>query len=194
MTLKDLTGNGSKDIKIEGIKMEDGRVYLRLMTREDTENIIKWRNSDEVRKQFIYQKTFTKESHEKWIETMIETGRVVQMMIVEFETDKPIGSVYVRDIDMEHKKAEYGIFIGELDYLGKGYGTEAAELMIDYAFEYLGLHKLMLRVYAENERAIKSYEKAGFVKEAYLKDDVCVQGKYRDIVLMAIINKEDKEV
>lgn len=174
--------------------MEEGRIYLRLMTKEDTDNIIKWRNRDEVRNQFIYQKLFTKESHEKWIETMVETGKVVQMIIVQSEGDRPIGSVYVRDIDMEHRKAEYGIFIGETDCLGKGYGTEAAELMAEYAFEYLGLHKLMLRVYAENERAIRSYEKAGFVKEAYLKDDVFVQGKYRDIVLMAMIRKEDKEV
>ena len=174
--------------------MEDGRIYLRLMTKEDTENIIRWRNCEQVRSQFIYQKLFTKESHEKWIETMVETGKVVQMIIVRTEDDKPIGSVYVRDIDMEHKKAEYGIFIGETDCLGMGYGTEAAELMTEYAFEYLGLHKLMLRVYAENERAIKSYEKAGFVKEAYLKDDVFVQGKYRDIVLMAILNEKSCEV
>lgn len=174
--------------------MEDGRIYLRLMTREDTDNIIKWRNRDEVRSQFIYQKLFTKESHEKWIETMVETGKVVQMIIVLCDGDRPIGSVYVRDIDMEHKKAEYGVFIGETDCLGKGYGTEAAELMREYAFQFLGLHKLMLRVYADNERAIKSYEKAGFVKEAYLKDDVFVQGKYRDIVLMAVFNEEDKEV
>ena len=174
--------------------MEDGRIYLRLMTAEDTENIIKWRNSDVVRKQFIYQKEFTVESHENWIKTMIETGKAVQMMIVLNEGDRAIGSVYVRDIDLEHKKAEYGIFIGETDCLGKGYGTEAAELMIEYAFEFLGIHKLMLRVYAENERGIKSYEKAGLKKEAYLKDDVYVQEKFRDIVLMAVINQEDKEV
>ncbi len=174
--------------------MEDGRIYLRLMTRDDTENIIKWRNNDVVRSQFIYQKLFTKESHEKWIETMIDTGKVVQMVIMLVEGDRPIGSVYVRDIDMEHKKGEYGVFIGEEDCLGKGYGTEAAELMTEYAFEYIGLHKLMLRVYADNERAIRSYEKAGFEKEAYLKDDVYVQGQYRDIVLMARINNEDKEV
>ena len=174
--------------------MEDGRIYLRLMTKEDTENIIKWRNKDEVRSQFIYQKPFTKEGHEKWIETMVETGKVVQMIIVLNDGDRPIGSVYVRDINMEHRKGEYGIFIGETDCLGKGYGTEAAELMAEYAFQYIGLHKLMLRVCADNERAIKSYEKAGFVREAYLKDDVYVQEKYRDIVLMAKICEEDKEV
>ena len=172
--------------------MKDGRVYLRLMTREDTDNIVRWRNSDEVRAQFIYQKLFTRESHENWIKNMVETGKVVQMIIVLKEGERPIGSVYVRDIDVEHRKAEYGIFIGETDCYGKGYGTEAAELMCEYAFSYLGLHKLMLRAYAENERAIKSYEKAGFVKEAYLKDDVLVQGQYRDIVLMAKFHEEDK--
>ncbi len=174
--------------------MEESRVYLRLMTKNDTDNIVSWRNKEEVRSQFIYQKLFTRESHEKWMETMVDTGKVVQMIIVENESEKPIGSVYLRDIDYEHKKAEYGIFIGELDYLGKGYGTEAAELMINYAFEYLELHKVMLRVYAENKRAIKSYEKAGFKKEAYLKDDVFVQGEFKDIVLMAIIHNEDEEV
>ena len=174
--------------------MEDSTIYLRVMTAEDTDNIVKWRNSDEVRNRFIYQKLFTKESHENWVKTMIETNKVVQMIIVEEETDRAIGSVYVRDIDLEHKKGEFGIFIGEPDCLQKGYGTQACELMVEYAFEYLGLHKLMLRVFADNERAIKSYEKAGFVKEAYLKDDVFVQEKYRDIVLMAIFNDEDKEV
>lgn len=165
-------------------------ICLRLMTYGDTENIIKWRNSDSVRKNFIYQGLFTKESHENWIRTMVETGKVVQMIIVETSTDKPVGSVYVRDIDYAHHKAEYGIFIGEDSARGKGYGTAAAKLMVRYCFEELGIHKLMLRVYAENQQAIRSYEKAGFEKEAYLRDDVYVDGKYRDIVLMAILNKE----
>ena len=65
--------------------------------------------------------------------------------------------------------------------------------MIQYCFEQLKLHRLFLRVFADNVQAIRSYEKAGFVKEAYLKDDVKIQDKYRDIVLMGIINPEDKK-
>ena len=56
-------------------------IYLRLMTYEDTDRIVNWRNSDSVRKNFIYQALFTRESHENWIKTMIDTGKVVQMMI-----------------------------------------------------------------------------------------------------------------
>ncbi len=164
-------------------------IYLRPMTYSDTDSIVQWRNTESVRKNFIYQALFTRESHENWIKTKVETGDVVQMIICETATDKPIGSVYVRDIDHVHHKAEYGIFIGEESARGKGYGTEAARLMIRYCFEELKLHRLFLRVYAENLQAIRSYEKAGFEKEAYLRDDVYVGGRYRDIVLMGILNR-----
>ena len=63
--------------------------------------------------------------------------------------------------------------------------------MIRYAFEELKLHKLMLRVLAGNDRAKRSYEKAGFVQEAYLKDDVYLEGGYRDVILMALFNPEE---
>lgn len=169
---------------------EQADIYIREMTYEDTDLIVAWRNKDSVRKNFIYQALFTRESHENWIRTMIETGKVVQMMICERETGRAVGSVYIRDIEPIHQKAEYGIFIGEDDARGKGYGTAAARLMIKYCFEGMKLHRLFLRVYAENEQAIRSYEKAGFVKEAYLHDDVYVDGRYRDIVLMGIINQQ----
>lgn len=165
-------------------------IYLRPMTYEDTGRIVAWRNSDAVRKNFIYQELFTREGHEHWIRTMVETGRVVQMIICETQGDRPVGSVYLRDIDRQHKKAEYGIFIGDDGARGKGYGTAAARLMIRYAFEEMGLHRLFLRAFADNTQAICSYEKAGFEREALLRDDVCINGCYRDIVLMGILNKD----
>jgi len=164
-------------------------IYLRPIGYSDTDLIVKWRNSDAVRKNFIYQALFTRESHESWMRTKVETGDVVQMIICEAESHKPVGSVYVRDIDHIHHKGEYGIFIGETDARGKGYGTAAAKLMIRYCFEELKLHRLYLRVYADNLQAIRSYEKAGFEREALLRDDVCIDGEYRDIVLMGILNR-----
>ena len=173
---------------IEYIDKEAG-IYLRFMTYDDTDLIVNWRNTDDVRKNFIYQALFTRESHENWIRTKVENGDVVQMIICETGSDRPVGSVYVRDVDRTHHKAEYGIFIGEADARGKGYGTAAAKLMIRYCFEEMNLHRLFLRVYAENQQAIKSYEKAGFEREALLRDDVCINGNYRDIVLMGILNR-----
>ena len=172
----------------EYIDKEAG-IYLRFMTYDDTDLIVGWRNTDSVRKNFIYQALFTRESHENWIRTKVETGEVVQMIICEIGSNRPVGSVYVRDVDRTHHKAEYGIFIGEADARGKGYGTAAAKLMIRYCFEEMKLHRLFLRVYADNQQAIKSYAKAGFEREALLRDDVCIDGNYRDIVLMGILNR-----
>lgn len=169
------------------------QVRLRMMTEEDTDRIVEWRNKEFVRERFIYQKPFTREGHRKWIETQVETGHVVQMMICLAADGRAVGSVYFRDIDREHRKAEYGIFIGEETALGKGIGTETAHMALDYAFHELSLHRVMLRVLSDNERARKSYLHAGFVEEAYLHDDVFLKGSFRDVVLMAAINPSERE-
>lgn len=172
----------------------DVKIYLRLMMREDTNLIVAWRNSDAVRKNFIYQEPFTREGHENWVRNMVDTGKVVQMMICDLDTDRPLGSVYIRDIDRRHNKAEYGIFIGEADGRGRGVGTAAARLMLRYCFEEQGLHRVYLRALSDNLQAIHSYEKAGFVKEGYLREDVCIDGRYRDIVWMAALKENDTDV
>ncbi len=171
----------------EEYRDEEAGIYLRLMTAEDTDRIIRWRNSDGVRRNFIYRELFTRESHERWIRTKVETGEAVQMIICDLRTDQALGSVYIRDIDRQHEKAEYGIFIGEASARGRGLGTAAAKLMLRYCFEEEGLHRIYLRALAGNGQAIRSYEKAGFQREGFLKDDVKIDGTYRDIVWMAAI-------
>ena len=165
-------------------------IYLRPMTEDDTDLIVKWRNQNNVRNYFIYQADFTREGHLYWLHEVVEKGRAAQMMICEKETGKSVGSVYIRDIDHTHHKGEYGIFIGEESARGKGVGTSAAKLMIEYGFKELGLHRIYLRVLSGNDQAVRSYEKAGFVREGYLKDDAYINGKYVDIVWMAIVNEE----
>lgn len=167
----------------------NGDVYLRKITVEDTEQVLSWRNSTQVKAYFIFQDEITTEDHLNWLKSKVDTGKVDQFIIVEKASAQPIGSVYLQDIDYCHKKAEYGIFIGEQNLQGKGYGTIVAKLMIDYAFDKLGLHRVYLRVLESNERAIRSYEKAGFKKEALLIDDVCINGDYKNIIIMGAVNK-----
>lgn len=165
--------------------IEGEKIYLLPITYDDTDLIVKWRNEPFVQKQFIYRAKFTNEGHNAWMKNMVETGKVVQFIICEKETNKKIGSVYLRDIELQHKKAEFGIFIGELSKLGQGIGREAAELITTYAFEKLGLYKVFLRVLADNERAYRSYERAGFKKEGLAKADVWLDGKPLDVIFMA---------
>lgn len=158
-------------------------VSIRPISYDDTQKIITWRNSDSVRKRFLYRGLFTKESHEKWMKTMVETGKVDQFIIVCDKED--VGSVYLRDIDMDKKEAEFGIFIGEESARKKGVGTKAANLILSYAFEKRGLETVFLRALSDNGGALRSYEKAGFVPED--KEEILeIEGKSEKVVFMSI--------
>lgn len=170
--------------------MDGNTIYLKAISLDDTNYIIKWRNSAFVKKNFIYQKDLTVKEHLAWMEKKVFTHQVYQFIITIKANKLPIGSVYLRDIDNINHKAEYGIFIGEKEFLGKGIGTEVATLIVTFAFDTLYLNKIFLRVFANNLVAIKSYEKAGFKREGLFKEDVCIDSKYYDIIFMSILSKE----
>lgn len=163
------------------------KVSLRPITREDTGLIVAWRNKPSVYRHFIFRQPFTREMHENWLATKVDTGKVIQYIILDKALEKPVGSVYYRDVDPENESAEYGIFIGEESARGKGFGTETARLFTDFGFAALGLHRISLRVLAENTPARRSYAAAGFVEEGTFRDMVRLDGVYRDVVFMAKI-------
>ncbi len=167
--------------------------YIRPITAEDTPLVVKWRNSPSVVSKFIYRTPLTEEGHLNWFNTKIKTGQVVQFIIVEKETETPVGSVYLRDVDNVNRKAEFGIFIGEECARGKGYGTTAAKLILQHAFKKMNLNKVKLRVFADNASAIRCYEKVGFVKEGCFKEDVIIDGTPYDMVFMGILKSQWKE-
>ena len=161
------------------------KVILRPITDADTDNIVQWRNTPSVRDNFIFRQTFTPEMHRNWLKTKVATGEVVQYIIVDKAAGTPVGSVYYRDVDHDFNSAEYGIFIGEESARGKGFGTETARLFTDFGFTALALHRISLRVLAENAAARRSYEKAGFVQEGVFRDMELLDGAYRVVVFMA---------
>ena len=161
------------------------RVALRPITDADTDHIVAWRNTPSVMQNFIFRQTFTPEMHRNWLATKVATGRVVQYIIEDKADGRPVGSVYYRDIDPANHSAEYGIFIGDENARGKGFGTETARLFTEFGFTVLGLHRISLRLLAENLPARRSYEKAGFAEEGLFRDMVLLDGRYRDVVFMA---------
>lgn len=161
------------------------RVTLRPITEADTDWIVRWRNTPSVMRNFIFREPFTPEMHRNWLATKVATGRVVQYMIEVKATGRPVGSVYFRDIDPVNHSAEYGIFIGEEDARGQGFGSETARLFTEFGFARLGLHRISLRLLEENLPARRSYEKAGFVQEGIFHDMVLLDGRYRNVVFMA---------
>lgn len=102
----------------------------------------------------------THESEEAWFAQSAEGGAI--FTIYERATWRPVGNTDLREIDYRNRSAVFGILIGEADCRGKGYGTEATRLMLDYAFTALGLHSVLLTVYEFNLAGRCAYEKAGF--------------------------------
>lgn len=172
-----------QDLRIEG-----ERIYLRPITIEDTECVIRWRNDKKVVENFIYRKNISKEEHLNWFHNKVQTGDVIQFIICDKKTDKALGSIYLQNFNVESRQAEEGIFLGEEEAYGRGIGTEAAELVLKYAFESLKLHKLTARVLSYNQGSRKMHEKAGYVMESYLKDELYLDGKYEDLIFYGAIN------
>lgn len=163
-------------------------VKLRPITLNDTDLIVNWRNNPKVKQFFIYQDEFTKETHERWFYEKIINGDVVQYIIEILEQGKsciPIGSVYYRDINVDFKSAEFGIFIGEDIHRGKGIGTRVCKEFTEFGHKTLGFHRIFLRVLSKNLQAYKAYKKVGYRVEGVFSDMVKISEKYEDVIFMS---------
>lgn len=164
------------------------KVVLRLIEEADTDNIIKWRNSDAVKKNLYSQSLLTNEQHLTWLKTKVATGDCYQFIIEVHSLNvvRPIGTIFIKNIDRVNSKGEYGIFIGESDCRGKGYALPATKNILEFAFNTLKLNRVYLTVFSDNYAAIKVYEKASFSCEGILKQDFLRCDGYIDVVCMGI--------
>ncbi len=166
------------------------RIYLRPITVEDTDMVLEWRNSKTVVENFIYRKPITKSEHLDWLKNKVDKGLVYQFIICDNVENTPYGCVYLPHFDEENNKAECGIFLGENEKRPRGIGAEAMKLALDYCFEQLDFHKVVTRVLAFNKASLRMNEKAGYTQEAYLKDELYIDGKYEDVVLFGAVNPQ----
>lgn len=103
---------------------------------------------------------------------------------------KLIGGCGLFNFDRTAHTCELGIAIGDKEYWGRGYGREAVNLLLEYAFRYRNFHKVWLRVHGANERAQRAYKACGMVEEGRLRQHVFSNGAYDDLVYMGILREE----
>jgi RimJ/RimL family protein N-acetyltransferase len=106
------------------------------------------------------------------------------------DSDRLIGTCALSQLDGDNGSALFHITIGEHDCWGRGYGSEATALMLEHAFETLGLHRVALSVFAFNERAIRAYRKLGFVVEGQSREAIWRDGRFADELQMSILEHE----
>lgn len=183
-----MTTDGTKGIIPRFLVGE--RVYLRSLTRDDLALIQKWSNDPEIRGLTGQVQPFQPADAEKFYEKLGSDEHRVWFIVALKEDDRAIGEAGLLRMFPAWRTTDLSIIIGEKDAWGKGYGTEAINLLLDYAFGYLSFHRVAIGVVGFNENALQFYEKVGFKREGIQRDGYYYNHEYSDFVMMAILEDE----
>ena len=174
--------------KLKNAFLVGERIYLRAIEMTDvTDEYVSWMNDANL-SSFIPAMTFpaTRESVEKYVLNHISNPDVVFLAIIEKSTDMHVGNIKLGPINWISRNTDYGRLIGLRESRSKGYGSEAASLLLHYAFDVLNLHKVFAGCVSSNLSAINSNRKAGLEVEATIKEKYFTCGRYEDVVIMGI--------
>lgn len=174
---------------------ESNRIFLRKMTSEDIEIYHKWRNDIEVMKSTSPSlDIYSIEETEEFVNYFILGSKSAKAyIIIEKESGEAIGIISLVNIDYKNRKAESIIDIGEKEFWGKGFGSEAMKLLLDFGFLELNLHRISLKVFVFNSRAINLYKKLGFQEEGRARESIFRRGKWYDTIYMSLLEDEYKD-
>jgi RimJ/RimL family protein N-acetyltransferase len=165
-------------------------ITLRPIGPQDAEGMWEAVNDEEGNRLTGTHARFTKEQIAKWCEGLAQKEGRIDLAIVPHTINEYAGEVVLNNIDEDNLSAGFRIALRGPAYFGKGWGSEATQLMLGYGFKSLGLHRIELEVYSFNPRAIHVYEKAGFKSEGIRRDALLWDGKYYDSIVMAILEDE----
>jgi len=189
------------------------RIRFRAVEREDLPIFKKWINDPEVRQGLGVYLPLSSEDEEEWFEGVRKHQPDERNLVIEVRqpgessalpgepTGQPgqgpgeaawqmIGGCSFFRLDSRNRSAEFGIMIGDKNYWNHGYGTEAVHLLVQHGFSTLNLNRIHLRVLEDNPRAIRAYEKVGFIHEGRQRQAEYKHGRYLDLLVMSILKDE----
>ena len=168
------------------------RVYLRALELNDYQTTIKWRNDDEIWSMVVGRKYFVSEEFErKWMEKLVGTeSGDIGLAICTVADHKHIGNFYLRNIDFFNRNAASSHLIGDKNYWGSGYATEATLLMLYHAFFDLGLERIQARQLLSNPASIRVHQKCGYQLEGVLRKACLKNGELVDLNLMSCLRAD----
>jgi RimJ/RimL family protein N-acetyltransferase len=172
------------------------RIRLRPMEKDDLPRYVKWFADPELRGYLATNLPLSQVQEERWFERNLTAGDLQAWSIDAQPADMAvgpwahIGSCGYHHIDWRSRAGEAGIMIGARDYWGKGYGTDAMQTLVAWGFYTLNLNRVYVRVFEDNPRAIRCYEKVGFQVEGRLRQDNFANGAYRNTLIMGVLRED----
>jgi len=170
--------------------LKSAHIALKALRATDSPLLWQWINDRELVSFNSSYKPVSEEQHQAWFEAIQQRADTFIFAIRLWETDQLIGSCQLHSINCVSRSAELQIRLGDAAEHGKGYGTEAVQLLLQFAFADLNLNRIYLHVFASNTRAIKVYEKSGFLREGTLRQAAYINDQYTDVLVMGILREE----
>lgn len=189
--------SGCQSLHIKGTRRKN-RKFVRMseaphielteVRREDSETMYRWINEAETVRFNAPYRPVTWGEHASWFDNLGSDRARTVFALRKRDNRELIGVLQLIDVHPIHRSAELIIRIGSEADRGRGYGTQALKLAVDYAWRDLNLQRVWLRVFGSNARAISAYSKAGFEQEGTLRRAAWINGRWEDEVVMAILN------
>ena len=188
--------------------MENARVVLSAIEPDDVPRIVRWRNMPAVYRGFIEFEPLNAAAQTAFLARLTPNGDR-RLWLIRARDDVSsesapsrqrsgdpvaVGTVGIMHLDWRNRRCEFGpIFIGELEYRGRGIAREAEMLVLDYCFNHLGLHKVIAHVPESNAGVIPFHEAAGFRRDTLLRDHIYRAGRFEGLHLLSCLADEFRE-
>lgn len=174
------------------VRIEGNQIDLELIKKEDKQEYYQVGFACPDKEIDYYtgnEGSFTEEQVFSYVDKIVEDENRYDFKILS-KAGVLMGESVLNEIDYECKSANFRICMFNSSMCGKGLGSEAVDLTIKFGMEKLKLHRIELEVYSYNERAYKAYLKSGFKKEGVKRDGAFLNGKYTDVILMSILDRD----
>ena len=176
--------------------LETERLILRPMLVSDADDMYDYASREEVTRYLLWSPHTSKKNTQdflRYIRTSYGLGDFYDWAVVEKESGRMIGTCGFTRFDFPHNVCEIGYVLNP-DFHGKGYATEAARRVIDFAFSRLEVHRVEAKFMKGNNASLRVMEKLGMTFEGYRRDSMLVKGKYRTIGVSSLLYEEWKEI
>jgi RimJ/RimL family protein N-acetyltransferase len=170
--------------------MRSGETVLRAFRADDISAFRRWWDNFEVTRYMESGWRPSTEAIASSVVQLVESDDRTIIFAVEDGEGRLIGSCGLYEIFWPGRRAEFRIMLGEPDALGRGHGSRATRMVVEYAFVRANMEVLHLGVNADNVAAVRAYENAGFVREGLRRRFVYAAGEYHDAIVMSILRDE----